>query len=118
MGCPVVHFEIGAKHSEKLAGFYAKLFDWKTTPYGPAAMFDTGTKAGIMGHVNQLGHEPHNYCVVYIGVDDLAKYIKQAEQAGAKLKVPATEVPGMGHFCWLTDPEGNLFGLWKAANPA
>jgi len=23
-------------------------------------------------------------------------------------------VPGMGSFAWLKDPEGNLFGLWKA----
>jgi predicted enzyme related to lactoylglutathione lyase len=115
MGCPVVHFEIGAENGEKTAAFYAKLFDWKVQQFGPTtSMFDTGTKEGIMGHVNQLGHEPHNYCVVYVGVDDLAKYIKKAEAAGAKVCVPATEVPGMGHFAWLTDPAGNTFGMWKS----
>ena len=116
MGCPVVHFEIGARSGEKLAGFYARLFDWKLQSYGNASMIDIGTKEGIMGHVNQLGHEPYNYCVVYAQVDDIPKYIKQAEADGAKLIVPATEVPGMGHFAWLKDPEGNAFGLWKPMN--
>lgn len=114
MGCPVVHFEIGAKDAAKVSAFYAGLFDWKTMPFGPAAMVDTGTKEGIMGHINQLGHEPHNYCVVYIQVDDIPKYIEKAKAKGGSLVVPATEVPGMGSFAWLKDPEGNLFGLWKA----
>jgi uncharacterized protein len=113
MGCPVVHFEIGAKEGGKLAGFYAKLFDWTVQSFGNANLFDTGTKEGIMGHVNQLGHEPHNYCVVYVQVDDLATYCKKAEAAGAKVIIQSQEVPGMGHFSWLTDPEGNSFGLWK-----
>jgi predicted enzyme related to lactoylglutathione lyase len=46
-------------------------------------------------------------------VDDIAAYIKKAEAAGAKVCVPTQEVPGMGHFAWLTDPEGNTFGMWK-----
>ncbi|MCG3124494.1 MAG: hypothetical protein GIKADHBN_02959 [Phycisphaerales bacterium] len=115
MGAPVVHFEIGARDATKLAGFYGKLFGWNTSEYGPARMIDTGSTQGIMGHINQLGHEPHNYCVVYMQVDDLEAYIKNAMGLGAKLCVPATEVPGMGHFAWLQDPEGNAFGLWKAA---
>ncbi len=116
MGCPVVHFEIGARDSGKLAGFYGKLFDWQMTSYGPtASMIDTASPQGIKGHINQLGHEPHNYCVVYVQVEDIAAHIKKAQDLGAKLCVPATEVPGMGHFAWLQDPEGNSFGLWKPA---
>lgn len=117
MGCPVVHFEIGGRDSAALSGFYAKLFDWKVQAYGPAQMIDTGNKQGIMGHINALGHEPHNYCVVYVQVDDIPAYVKKAEAGGAKLIVPATEVPGMGHFAWLMDPQGNCFGLWKAMAP-
>lgn len=113
MGNPVVHFEFGARNSAKLAEFYSGMFDWDVQAFGPAAMFDTGTKQGIMGHINQLGHEPHNYCIVYVQVDDIPRYVDKATGKGATLIVPATEVPGMGHFAWLKDPEGNLFGLWK-----
>ncbi|GJQ28706.1 MAG: hypothetical protein HBSAPP03_05900 [Phycisphaerae bacterium] len=114
MGCPVVHFEIGGRDSAKLSAFYAKLFDWKVDAYGPAQMINTGNPVGIQGHINALGHEPHTYSLIYVMVNDIPAYIKKAEAAGATMIVPETEVPGTGHFAWLKDPEGNLFGLWKA----
>ena len=113
MGAPVVHFEIGCKNSEKTVGFYSKLFDWKVEQYGPAAMINTGDSTGIMGHINSLGHEPHNYVCIYAQVDDLPASIKKAESLGGKAMIPPTEVPGMGHFAWIKDPEGTIFGLWK-----
>lgn len=115
MAVPVVHFEIGCRDKAKSTGFYANLFGWTIADYGPAAMVDTDTKAGIMGHFTALGHEPHNYCLVYAQVDDIEAYLKKAESLGGKTMVPATEVPGMGHFAWFTDPEGTIFGLWKPA---
>ena len=118
MGQPVVHFEFGARDGAKLGAFYGELFGWTTQQFGPATtMFDTGTKTGIMGHISQLGHEPHNYCLVYIGVDDIDAYVKKAEAKGAKLMIPKTEVPQMGHFAWVKDPEGNVFGLWTPMQP-
>src|ERR1700745_3928682 len=35
---PVVHFEIGCRDSAKTQEFYRKLFDWKISDLGPAAM--------------------------------------------------------------------------------
>jgi predicted enzyme related to lactoylglutathione lyase len=35
---PVVHFEIGCRDSAKTQEFYKKLFDWKISDIGPAAM--------------------------------------------------------------------------------
>lgn len=123
MGAPVVHFEIGCKDNAKTAGFYSKLLGWNMQAYGPASMIDTGncTNDGkvagppnINGHINSLGHEPHNYCVVYAMVDDLEGTIKKAQELGGSPLVPPQEVPGMGHFAWIKDPEGTIFGLWKA----
>ena len=118
MGQPVVHFEIGCKDLAKTQGFYTQLFDWKAEAYGPAAMIATGSSAGIQGHINSLGHEPHNYVTVYIQVDDIPSYLDKAGRLGGKTLVPATEVPGMGHFAWLADPEGNIIGLWRPAPKA
>ena len=60
-----------------------------------------------------MGHEPHNYITVYAQVDDLPAYVAKAESLGGRTLVPPTEVPNMGSFAWLTDPEGTVFGLWK-----
>ncbi len=114
MGKPVIHFEIGCKDTVKTADFYCKLFDWKTEMFGPTAMIDTGSKEGIQGHISSLGHEPHNYMTMYALVDDLEASMKKAESLGGKVMIPPQEVPGMGTFVWITDPEGTIFGLWKA----
>lgn len=110
---PVVHFEIGCRDAAKTSAFYTSLFGWPTTAYGPAHMIEAGGPQGIGGHITALGHEPHNYVLVYAQVDDIDKYIRRATELGGKLVLPATEVPGMGHFAWFTDPEGTTFGLWK-----
>lgn len=114
MGSPVVHFEIGCKDSAKSSAFYSQLFGWEMQSYGPAAMTSAGLPEGIGGHINSLGHPPHNYVIIYAQVDDLGIYLKKAEELGGKTMVPPTEVPGMGHFAWFTDPEGTIFGLWKS----
>jgi predicted enzyme related to lactoylglutathione lyase len=68
---------------------------------------------GIGGHLNSLQHEPHQYVTFYVQVDDIGATLADAQKKGGKTIVPATEVPGMGHFAWLSDPEGNTIGLWK-----
>jgi len=60
-----------------------------------------------------LGHEPHNYVMVYVEVEDLQACLDRAAQLDGKTIIPPTEIPGGGRFAWLTDPEGNLLGLLK-----
>jgi hypothetical protein len=122
MPAPVVHFEIGCRNLETARKFYGPLFGWEFEAFGNAAMVTNlghgGDGMGIGGHINSLGHEPHNYVTVYAMVDDLAATIEKATTLGGKQIVPPTEVPGMGHFAWLADPEGNVVGLWKTMMPA
>ena len=117
MAAPIVHFEIGVQDVAKAQRFYGPLLGWEFSAYGPAAMVsNVGPMAGTMGiggHINALGHPPHNYCVVYAQVEDLAATIARAQELGGKQLVPPTEIPGMGHFAWLADPEGNTVGIWK-----
>ena len=115
--CPIVHFEIGCRDLKKARAFYGPLLGWEFTEYGPSSAMITSPQPGqgsIGGHLNSLGHEPHNYCLVYAMVEDLNAKIEQAKKLGGAVLVPPQEVPGMGHFAWLKDPEGNVIGLWKA----
>ncbi len=112
---PVVHFEIGCRESARTQKFFADLFGWKIEPMGPAVMISTGSDEGIAGHITALGHEPHHYVLIYVEVDDIQAHLDKAESLGGKTVVPPTEVPGMGHFAWLSDLDGNTIGLWKCA---
>src|SRR5262249_8282326 len=108
MGHPVVHFEIGCRDSAKTQEFFAAMFDWKIESMGPTGMIPTGSQTGINGHINALGHEPHNYVTVYVQVDDLQAYLDKATKLGGKVIVPPMPVPNMGHFAWFADPEGTV----------
>lgn len=116
MANPVVHFEIGCPDKEESRAFYEQAFGWKSEPYGPFAFrFNTGSEKGIQGFTTALGHEPHNYVLFYIEVDDIPAALASVEQLGGAVVVPETQIPGTGSFAWFRDPAGNLAGLWKPA---
>ncbi len=116
MGNPVVHFEIGCRDKDQSREFYEQVFGWKSQPYGPYSFkFDTGSPRGIQGFTTALGHEPHSYVLLYIEVDDVAAQLEKIKSHGGNVIVPETPVPNSGHFAWCSDPNGNLFGLWKPA---
>jgi predicted enzyme related to lactoylglutathione lyase len=110
MGNPVVHFEIGCRDSAKTQNFCAKLFGWKFEQVGPAAMINTG--GAVTGHITALGHEPHHYIIFYVEVENVQRYLDNAQLLGGKTLVPPVDIP-TGTFAWMQDPEGNTVGLWK-----
>ena len=110
MSNPIIHFEIGCRDLEKTQTFFGSLFDWNLQSAGMEAMIDTGTP--VNGHISRLGHEPHNYTIFYVQVDDVPSCIDKAVALGGKSLVPPVSVP-TGTFAWIADPEGNTIGLFK-----
>ena len=76
----------------------------------------TGSGDGIQGHIAALGHEPHQFTHFYVQTDDVAQTLAQIEGLGGKTIVPPVAIP-TGTFAWFADPEGNVVGLWKPAQP-
>ena len=114
MGQPVVHFEIGCRNREKTDAFYTQLFDWKTSDYGPfAKKISTESSHGIPEFMTALGHEPHNYVMIYIEVDDIPTYLARVEKLGGEILVPENAVPAGGSFAWIKDIDGNMLGLYN-----
>jgi len=107
----LVHFEIGCRDLPATKSFYEQLFGWKFNDQFQIAE----QAAGIPGHLVSLGHEPHNYTIFYIQVDDVALAIHQAETLGGKNLVGPIKIP-TGTFAWIQDPQGNTVGLWKDAS--
>jgi predicted enzyme related to lactoylglutathione lyase len=111
-GHPVVYFEIGCRDRAKSADFYSKLFDWQMTDAGAASTIDTGSASGIPGHIVSLGHEPQNYTIFYVEVDDVKAALDKAVALGGKAVVGPITIP-TGIFAWLADQDGNMVGLLK-----
>jgi predicted enzyme related to lactoylglutathione lyase len=107
---PICFFEIGCQDTAATSDFYSNLFDWKLTPMPSGSHIVPGP--GIQGQINSLGHEPHQYTIFYVQVDDVATSIQQAVALGGVQIVGPVEIP-IGTFAWIADPGGNTVGLWK-----
>ena len=113
---PVVHFEINARDSAKITGFYTSLFGWTVDANNPMNYGLTMTRdgeTGIDGGIYQQGDaEDAPGIRIYAQVDDAQAYLDKAEELGGKALGAASEVPGAGIVVGMfADPEGNLFGV-------
>ncbi len=112
---PVMYFEIGCRDVAATRDFYKNLFDWQMDESKPGYVgLPPGAGNGIGGHIMSLGHEPHQYTLFYVEVEDLAAYCEKAKSLGGKLVVPPVDI-GQGKFAWIQDNGGNMVGLWEPA---
>jgi hypothetical protein len=88
--------------------FYTKLFGWNTEVMH-MGMDYTVIKAGdrAIGGVMAL---PREGCPVtwtsYVTVDDIDETAKLAESLGGRVLVPPMDIPQVGRFAVLCDPQG------------
>jgi uncharacterized protein len=121
----VVHFEIPFENKQRAMSFYSKCFGWQLQDmpemnYVMASTVATGpdyrpTEPGaINGGLFQRPKEAPGP-VIYVGVESVDAAIKKVQAAGGKVVTPRTEIPGMGAYGRISDPEGNVIGLFEGA---
>lgn len=113
----VIHFEIPANQPAALTKFYGELFGWKfqkaPLPGPEYWLCDTGSEGpGINGAIMQRQHRQQPM-VNYVDVPKIDEALAKATQLGAKVALPKTAVLGVGAFAAITDPQGNICGLWE-----
>jgi predicted enzyme related to lactoylglutathione lyase len=111
-----MHFEIPVKDEARAMQFFTNVFGWTFNNYGMDnyQFADTGKGEGINGALMKREGTVANS----IGVDSIDKTMEKVTANGGTLVVPKTEVPGMGSYCYFTDTEGNIHGLWEMAPKA
>jgi len=114
MGNPFVHIELTTSDVPASRSFYNGIFDWKFTeiPEMKYHLVDTGTPPG--GGIMEIPEPGVPVAwTVYVTVADVSAVVKQACNLGGELLKEKTEVPGMGWFAILRDPQGGVFGIWE-----
>ncbi|MHB8510678.1 MAG: VOC family protein [Actinomycetota bacterium] len=114
-------FEIVAptlEGADNLAKFYSSIFGWKTKRNDMGRGFiyhevdpQTNNVGASGGIGNAMDGKP--YVTVYAGVDDVTKTLEQAESLGASIAMPEMKVTQDTIIGQFTDPQGNLFGVYK-----
>ncbi|MGA3171705.1 MAG: VOC family protein [Chthoniobacteraceae bacterium] len=90
--------------------FYTKLFGWSTEVKHMGQMDYTIVKAGeeMVGGVMQAPTGAPIAWTAYVTVDNIDETVKLAEALGGKVCVPPMDVPDVGRFAILSDPQGAL----------
>lgn len=108
--------ELATTDVEGAKKFYGELLGWTTELAPVEGMEYTLAKvgeervAGIMS--NQCGGgeiKPH--WGIYITVDDVDATARKAEELGGKVLMPPTDIPNVGRFAALMDPQGVMFSV-------
>ena len=114
----VTHFEILGPDGPGLVDFYSRLFEWNLTthqlPGWPCyAQLEAAAGGGIGGAVGTADAAPTPTVVVYVEVDDPATSLARAQELGASVVIPVTELAETGGVvvAWFRDPQGNIVGL-------
>jgi len=91
--------------------FYTELFGWETENMSMPEMTYTVVKVdgqgigGIMKMPETAKGMPPMWAA-YVTVDDVDKIAKKVQVLGGKLHLPPTDIPTVGRFCVIEDPQG------------
>ncbi|MCB1109768.1 MAG: VOC family protein [Chlamydiia bacterium] len=119
---PVCHFEIPIDDVEKAKDFYS-IFNWEindipgmdyisiqTTPVDENKMPTQpgGINGGMMKRTDDIKRP-----VFAVQVDSVDDYLEKVTAKGGKIIMPKIEIPNIGYYAYIADPEDNILGIWQ-----
>jgi uncharacterized protein len=105
------------------SAFYAKLFGWTMEAMDmgmPYHVVKVGEAAigGVMGMPPGAPPGMPPTWVTYVTVADVDALVKQVEGLGGKVHMPPTDIPTVGRFAVIADPQGATLNVITYAAPA
>jgi uncharacterized protein len=112
--------ELATRDTPNAAAFYTGLFGWGTKP-DPKNQYTEWTQGGqSIGGMLPMGPEwgeaPPRWSV-YFQVADCDASAARAQSLGAQVWVPPRDIPGVGRFAVLSDPQGAAFSIFTFTGP-
>jgi len=110
---PVVWFEVNGDDGSKLQSFYGSLFGWKIDASNPMkyGMVEAEKGRGIAGGVGYKADDNSPGVTFYVSTTDIEGSLADAQELGAKVLMPRTQLPGGTILAMFADPQGNPIGL-------
>jgi len=117
-----VWYELMTTDTEAAKAFYRAVVGWKTQAFGGGTHYDVldagdGQVGGIMALPPEAAATGLQPCWTgYIGVDDVDAAAKRIEEAGGTIHRAPEDIPDVGRFAVVADPQGAVFMLLKGAS--
>jgi predicted enzyme related to lactoylglutathione lyase len=112
MPAPIVHIEFPSVDFARTAAFYGQLFGWQTQQNATATYMKFDGDGGPSGGWVRADMVQSPGPIPYLPVDDLLKMLDKVERAGGRVMVRSMPFAGGGEVALVSDPDGNVVGLW------
>lgn len=110
--------ELATRDVGAAEAFYTQLFGWGTRKQDMGSFFYTSFTSGehdaggMMPMTEEWGDLPSHW-LVYLAVDDCDATAEKARALGGKVLYPPSDIPEVGRFAVLQDPQGAVFSILK-----
>jgi predicted enzyme related to lactoylglutathione lyase len=108
--------ELASRDAAAAGDFYCRLFGWRresmATGGGPYTLFMDGDRraAGMMQMTEEWGEIPSHW-MLYLAVENCDASAARGAELGGRVCVPPTDIPPVGRFSVLDDPQGATFSI-------
>ncbi|HSP16600.1 MAG TPA: VOC family protein [Thermoanaerobaculia bacterium] len=106
--------ELYSSDIEASRKYYSSLFGWKLEPSPEYTEIHVGDRGvgGMMQISKEMGGMPPMW-MPYFMVSDAEATCKKTQSLGGKVHKPAADIPKVGRFAVLADPQGASFAIIK-----
>ncbi|MBS0421626.1 MAG: VOC family protein [Proteobacteria bacterium] len=109
-----VWHELMTTDTDAAGDFYSRVVPWKTEDSGMPSytlwMSGKTRAGGLMALPEADGTPPH--WIIYVGTPDVDATVAAAEKLGGRVLKAASDIPNVGRFAVLSDPQGAAFAVF------
>jgi predicted enzyme related to lactoylglutathione lyase len=108
--------ELGTRDVEAAKAFYGKVFGWTTTGDDYVQWQLDGKTIGGCNDMNAVGMPPQvpPHWLVYFAVKNTDEAADRVKELGGSVNMAPMDIPGMGRFAVVADPQGAVFAVFSA----
>lgn len=123
---PVVHFEMPAEDTKRMADFYSMVFGWEARFFGEdmgnyvtvnTTEVDENNMPKSVGSINggffPKKDSPSKYPSLVISVDNIRDSMQKVMEAGGEIQGEPVDIPGVGSYVSFIDTEGNRLSMMQ-----
>lgn len=97
--------------------FYGELFGWTTKEFpGPSPYYVLQAGEKMVGGLMPVPQGEHPFWMSYVSVGDVDACAGRAKTAGGVIHRAPTDIPGVGRFAIIADPNGATTAAFKSMN--
>ena len=121
-GSPI-WYELMARDADRAQAFYSAMPGWTVAPFSSDAAPDyricsAPDGAGVAGLMPLPKDAPFPpVWLIYFGAGDVDAVAERVTSLGGSIRMPPQDIPGVGRFALVADPQGNAFYLMRGDSP-